>query len=469
MGIEDIFFDGTNKTGPFTAQFNGVQGCWEKGCVSYNCYQYHHYWNLVMQCEIRRSRFWLERPTAHGPNMSGLKLDSSCLNLIEDNIFYQQFPSFQLNGAFNHTNSASCGNVIGYNYSAQAYNSQPYAAGDYISSHGPFPTYNLFEGNYGDKWQQDGYYGGDGWSTVHRNVLTGNNAYSPNNNRCVDLCRFTRNANVIGNILGWPGKTFVYNASGVNPAPYATRYIYRFGYPGSDNPSYTGTAQPSLGDYWADWNGGAPTIGPNGFQELDLDAEATALVKGNYNTGDEDIPAGESLGGSTDKVSHYLPADGASSPPNIVWGTLLWPWVDASTMTNGDVPNITNAAKYRADNGADPADGPPGPNAPTGLSATAVGNRKIGLAWTDQSSGTGSFKIERSLSSGAGFAQIGTSPAGVPEYDDTTVLPGVQYYYRVICSNNEGDSSPSGEADDTTGAAAPANNGRTGRLLWSTF
>ena len=46
--------------------------------------------------------------------------------------------------------------------------------------------------------------------------------------------------------------------------------------------------------------------GPGGFQELDLDVKATAILKGNYNYKDNGVPESESLGGTKLPDSLYL-------------------------------------------------------------------------------------------------------------------------------------------------------------------
>jgi hypothetical protein len=59
--------------------------------------------------------------------------------------------------------------------------------------------------------------------------------------------------------------------------------------------------------------------GPNGYQELDLDVQATTILKGNYNYGDNGVRASESLGGAALPKSLYLKEKPA-------WfGDLAWP------------------------------------------------------------------------------------------------------------------------------------------------
>jgi hypothetical protein len=366
MGVENIFFDGTNKTGPYTIQLNGTQGSWVKGCQSFNNYQYHIYWAYAVQCEFRHNTIWVDRPIPHGPNMSGLKMDSCSSDLIVDNIFYQQFPSIQINGSSSHSNCASAGNVIAYNFSTQATNAQPYAAADYEASHGPHTQYDLYEGNVGEKFQQDAYYGSAAYITVARNLLTGDNPLSANNNRIIDLCRFSRYFNIVGNVFGRPGNTYTYKATG-EITPYATRYIYRFGYPNNDNGNYIGTAQPSLGDFWASY-GTAP--GATGFQEWDLDVEATTLFKGNYNVQDGAIPASESA------PEAALPSYFLSGTP-FWFGTMTWPAFDASApvFSKQAIP-----AGYRFANGVEApgvTGGTPPPPPPPPVIAPSSGQVSI--------------------------------------------------------------------------------------------
>jgi hypothetical protein len=90
------------------------------------------------------------------------------------------------------------------------------------------------------------------------------------------------------------------------------RYSEGVGFPNMGNGWSNGKrAQPSQGQYWADWEkllaspqGEGP--GPNGFQELDMDVKATVLLKGNYNYKDNGVPGSESLQGAVLPKSLYL-------------------------------------------------------------------------------------------------------------------------------------------------------------------
>jgi MBG domain/MBG domain (YGX type)/Viral BACON domain len=88
---------------------------------------------------------------------------------------------------------------------------------------------------------------------------------------------------------------------------------------------------------------------------------------------------------------------------------------------------------------------------PSNLSATGVATNQIDLSWTDNSTNETGFAIERSLTSGSGFVQIGSVAANVTAYSDVGVPPYAgSYYYRVVATNDTDRSAPSGVAFATT-------------------
>ncbi len=96
------------------------------------------------------------------------------------------------------------------------------------------------------------------------------------------------------------------------------------------------------------------------------------------------------------------------------------------------------------------------PEAPTGLSATAVSSSQINLSWTDHSNTETGFKIERSTTSGtSGFSQIGTVGSNIRAYSSTGLSSGMRYWYRVRAFNSAGDSDYSNVADAVTQNAEP--------------
>ena len=97
--------------------------------------------------------------------------------------------------------------------------------------------------------------------------------------------------------------------------------------------------------------------------------------------------------------------------------------------------------------------GPPAPvpNAPSGLSATAVSRTQINLSWTDNSGNENGFSLERCKNVGCtNFVQITQVGAGVTTFADTTVAKNSTYNYRVRAFNAAGNSAYSNTASAKT-------------------
>jgi hypothetical protein len=129
----------------------------------------------------------------------------------------------------------------------------------------------------------------------------------------VDIKRFARYYNVVGNVLGIATSgTYEQTTSGATGAA-----VYQLGYPNIGNTTFSGTAEPTTGDWWADW----PNSGnlPSGFQERDLDVSNSLIRKGNYNSINAAVPAGESVGTDDIPQSYYL-----TNKPSWFY-SLTWP------------------------------------------------------------------------------------------------------------------------------------------------
>jgi hypothetical protein len=100
---------------------------------------------------------------------------------------------------------------------------------------------------------------------------------------------------------------------------------------------------------------------------------------------------------------------------------------------------------------------PTPPDAPSGLSATAVATNRIDLAWTDNSTNETSFLIERSFNNFS-FTQIAATGPNATSYADTNLFAGTTYYYRVRATNGGGNSAYTEVASATT---------LGDRLLWA--
>jgi PKD repeat protein len=91
------------------------------------------------------------------------------------------------------------------------------------------------------------------------------------------------------------------------------------------------------------------------------------------------------------------------------------------------------------------------PEAPGGLTATAVSSSAISLSWTDNSTVESSYLIERSPD-GAAWGLLVQLPAGSSSHVDGGLSELTTYHYRVLARNSLGDSSYSDVASATTAA-----------------
>ena len=268
-----------------------------------------------LQCEVKHCCL-RQAKSAAGSNRGGLLMGLCSFCLVEDNIVADTFSNMEID--------TSSGNVIAYNFCDDKAVQGGLLGSAIDTNHSAHGSFNLYEGNFIPRFQCDGYHGSASHDTAFRNWFHGTSTVTDQFWICVNLNRFTRCYNIVGNVLGAKGHTWLYENEETGFS-YGKHFIYCLGFPGMGNGWSNGKrAQPSKGQYWADWEkllaspqGQGP--GPNGFQELDMDVKATALLKGNYNYKDHGVPASEALQGATLPKSLYL-----KEKP--VWfGNLSWP------------------------------------------------------------------------------------------------------------------------------------------------
>ncbi len=99
------------------------------------------------------------------------------------------------------------------------------------------------------------------------------------------------------------------------------------------------------------------------------------------------------------------------------------------------------------------------PVAPSGLRITSITSGSVILAWTDNSNNESGFKIQRKQGATGTYTQIATPGANVTTYtdNDTALLDGTQYYYKVCATNTAGDSPFSNEVNGITLLASPTS------------
>ncbi|HEY0547005.1 MAG TPA: fibronectin type III domain-containing protein [Pyrinomonadaceae bacterium] len=119
------------------------------------------------------------------------------------------------------------------------------------------------------------------------------------------------------------------------------------------------------------------------------------------------------------------------------------------------------------------------PNAPSGLSASAVSSSQINLSWTDNSNNETGFEIKRATDSGFTQNVIWVGNIQGTTYSNTGLSPSTTYYYKVRAEGATQDSVYSSSVSATTnqsveppptapsGLSATAVSGTLVNLSWT--
>ena len=244
VGIEDLAVDGTDcPAGGCLVNIGQSFGCWVKNVTVRQAQNRLIGLDGSLQCEITHCNV-AGRKTAAGPNGGGLFLSMSSHCLIEDNIIS---PDTEVDGG-------SAGNVFAYNFCDDDWIQGGLLGMSIDTNHSPHNSFNLYEGNYVPRFQADGYWGSCSHDTAFRNWFHASSRKTTEWWVAVNLNRFTRCYNIVGNILGKKGYTWLYEVE-MTGFSYGKHYIYSLGFPNMGNGWCNGKmAQPSKGKNWADWD-----------------------------------------------------------------------------------------------------------------------------------------------------------------------------------------------------------------------
>ncbi|MDE2041434.1 MAG: hypothetical protein KGI59_03600, partial [Patescibacteria group bacterium] len=365
VGLEDFKID-ANNTAQQTLSMDEQYGSWITNVHTYHATNHSISISDSLNCQLDHDFF--DEVIHTGTNGFGLGTEHMSGCLVEDNIFYDNWPNFEIN-------FGTAGNVFAYNFS------KGQVAFDIDTNHGPHNNFNLFEGNIAAYLESDGYFGSEAYETMFRNWFQGNGWY------CVNLKRFSRNFSLIGNILGTPGNNAAYDCvafgqpnignqgySGFAP-PWPDQYQDQirtsngtltingtdlsssvpFFVPEDADPTLTASHRIGLystGQVFdivgyisptevtaASWESVSTPIttsgfwdapGVGGWQELDQDVQATTILKDNYYYLGASIPASEFIGAQALPASLYL-----GGKPS--WfGSLTWPPFDPANPGPSD-------------------------------------------------------------------------------------------------------------------------------------
>jgi hypothetical protein len=313
--------------------------------------------------------------------------------LAEDNIAYHLSHMFIMNGD-------STGAYI-YNYAwGLHWDSRDWVWPAFNCNHGPHPIMSLWEGNIGERWQNDTYHGTASHQTLFRNHIHGVNPYSTIDRRTVDFCRASYYFNAVGNIIGADSATSpsgvgwtpdYYQASKVTGTGYFTgtvdrndSFIWVLGYPNSESGSLS--EETTLTGFT-----------PPGGTYPDSNVIATLIRHGNYDYYHKSVF-------DWSDPDHTLPNSLYYSSKPTYFGNLDWPAIGPDV--SGLVKTIP--AKYRWD------------------AYVASGYSNLSLLFADQQAGEPTYTLgivpsTRTVSIGAPAAYDVTVNAESGFTDDVTL------------------------------------------------
>lgn len=351
-GVENLTIAGSS--GGYGIWWQGAYGCWMKNVevTSWDTFGVEIQYSANMEV---RDGFIHDPAVFNWSKGYSLQFDTGNNCLVENNLFYKFQDGILLQG--------SCsGNVIAYNClfrSYPAYNGIDIMLSAIFGNHTPYPTHNLYEGNYANGFHVDYYYGPSAKGTLLRNYFHGGDPDAQQNRIAINIDSHQWDYNVIGNILGSSGTSpSVYSAlvgatiSWANTTPvswahgatstdnfsYTAARLYRLGYPYIGNNSLNGTANPPTSS-----NLGAldMSVKPGGAHE--------ALLHGNWEYTTKTVVYNSGISDTTIPNSYYL-----SSKPAF-FGNLKWPPYDPAAGNSTTLMSLTNLpAGYRFVYGTNP-------------------------------------------------------------------------------------------------------------------
>jgi len=224
-GIEDLTIDVTSATGQNGLAFMHVSDCWSKGVRTINPDRNHYWLWQSMRITIRDSYLYGGQ-SAHSTSY-GVEDFSTGDNLIENNIFQHVTAPLSHNGS-------NTGSVFGYNFAIDDnYTSDGSAPGWMIPGilyHEVGISHLLHEGNDGLGALHDDIHGTTHFNTLFRNHFYGdiwNNPPKNSNTAIINIARYGRFFNLVGNVLGRTGYYTTYESN----LAENDKAIYALGWP----------------------------------------------------------------------------------------------------------------------------------------------------------------------------------------------------------------------------------------------
>ncbi|MFH2010719.1 MAG: glycosyl hydrolase family 28-related protein [bacterium] len=187
-GLQSLYLTRLDPSDNHTVIMKNAVGCWMRDVESDTTCQAHVSMTSALWCEVRDSYLHDSHDHGGGGHGYGASLGSHVTaSLVENNVFVSLRHSMIIQ-------VGASGNVFGYNYSREPYQSE---GGDWtpcdISLHGHYPSMNLFEGNTVQEIDVADYWGPCGpGNTFFRNRVEAEG---------IDVLDHSHGQNIVGNEL----------------------------------------------------------------------------------------------------------------------------------------------------------------------------------------------------------------------------------------------------------------------------
>ena len=207
-GVEDLYVrDAVGTASRDNIRLKNCARCWVRNIESHMVQEHHISVYQCFRCEVRDSYIHDAHVFGGGQGYGILLSMATTASLIENNILYDLHCPAQISGG-------PSGNVVAYNYSLKSHGSDPaWSYGSY-TDHAAHPHMNLFEGNVGHGFAADFYWGSASHQTVFRNYLDMADPGKTAGNDGVVVQKYNYYFNIVGNVIGAPGTTGLYEKSG---------------------------------------------------------------------------------------------------------------------------------------------------------------------------------------------------------------------------------------------------------------
>jgi hypothetical protein len=226
-GLEDLTLTQDDPEVEFIIEMDGAQYSWVKNVEIKNV-QRRAMWVIdSLQNEIREGYIHIGIDGYGRDRGYGILLDMhSSNNLVENNILST------IDGGGIMTAGGASGNVIAYNYLHDILFDDPWwmIASPSIN-HAPHPKMNLWEGNFAYKAEADIIHGSSSHNTIFRSRSFGwqSDTITTRNN-AIEIAAKNTYMNIVGNVLGTPGKSNRYEVLPGQPYDdWDERVIYALG------------------------------------------------------------------------------------------------------------------------------------------------------------------------------------------------------------------------------------------------